>query len=91
MNSISPEYFINKCKLIVAYWRHMVSCILVNINWGNDVLPDNTKSLSQSMLTYYVAVTQSIEFYQNTNISIQVNAYKNAVYKWRLIFQVSMY
>ena len=39
--------------LIVIYWRHMVSQNLVNIGWGNGLLPDGTKPLPEPMLIYH--------------------------------------
>ena len=40
-------------QLIVAWWRHMVTKILVNIGSGNGLLPDDTKPLPEPMLTYH--------------------------------------
>ena len=37
--------------LIVAYWRHMVTEIWVNIGSGNGLLPDGTKPLPEPILT----------------------------------------
>ena len=37
---------------IVAWWHHMATKILVNIDSGNDFLPDSTKPLPESMLIY---------------------------------------
>ena len=38
--------------LIGPWWRHKVTQNLVNIDSGNGLLPDNTKPLSETMLTY---------------------------------------
>ena len=40
-------------QLIVAYWRHMATEILVNIGSGNGLLPDSTKPLPEPMVTYH--------------------------------------
>ena len=39
-------------KRIVTYWGHMVTEIWINIGSGNGLLPDGTKPLPESMLTY---------------------------------------
>ena len=38
-------------KIIVAYWRHMVTQIWVNTDSGNGLVPDGTKPLPEQMLT----------------------------------------
>ena len=39
--------------LTVGKWRYMTSLILVNIDNGNGLLPDDAKPLTLPMLTYF--------------------------------------
>ena len=44
---------VNLYWLIVVWWRIIAAGIRVNIGPGNGLLPDGTKPLPESMLTYH--------------------------------------
>ena len=49
----SPKNLARKGLHIVSWWHYMVWEILVNTGLGNGMLPDGTKPLPDSMLTYH--------------------------------------
>ena len=46
-----PNHLLTHCGLVMPY--DMASVILINTGSGNDLLSDNTKSLSDPLLTYH--------------------------------------
>ena len=43
----------SRCQLIAAHWCHMALEILVNIVFGNGMVPAGTKALPDPLLTYH--------------------------------------
>ena len=53
-NFLNDIFWLQKgIKPFVTWCHHMVTGILVNIGSGNGLLPDGTKPLPESVLTYH--------------------------------------
>ena len=58
VNKYCPKLSLQAClkyslQLIMAWWRHMASEILIDTGSGNDLLPDGIKPLPEPMMTHH--------------------------------------
>ena len=71
-------------QIIVAYWHHMTTYILVSFGSGKGPLPDSTKPLPEPMLTNHQGgvITKTWEqFHRNAQDTILYNEFENYTFK----------